>query len=350
MTSKVDWAKYPLSKEAVAHVESLDLGVEELASPEFTLIVERAEQRVREAVLSGAVRWKETPDYEVEILSFPAALVLLSIVRDDYLNRRYALAEAKRVYDKLSEEDNDKLVAIADNSLGWGVKIVSTDAGDYNFTLKFTDYLKHAPEFHDDSWKLVNRTVVKGEVFLAKNELARLMAEEVRAHIEERLKSSPKVEAPPPLTDITGRIIQLLAQRKEAIRVEELPKEAVGEAYPLCVKKLYDAMIAKQHLSHVGRFTLTSFLLNVGIDSEKLVRLYASITDFDERLTRYQVEHIAGKRGSGTRYTPPNCETLRTHGLCPGKDEICRQVKHPLTYYRRKLRAIRGESSLKEGR
>ncbi|MEM1570427.1 MAG: hypothetical protein QXG56_06890, partial [Candidatus Bathyarchaeia archaeon] len=55
---------------------------------------------------------------------------------------------------------------------------------------------------------------------------------------------------------------------------------------------------------------------------------------------RYQVEHIAGLRGSRTKYTPPKCETLKTHGLCVEGGRFCRGVKHPLSYYRRAIRRI----------
>jgi DNA primase large subunit len=74
---------------------------------------------------------------------------------------------------------------------------------------------------------------------------------------------------------------------------------------------------------------------------DKLIEMYTSLSDFNQRLTRYQVEHIAGVRGSGVKYTPPSCDTLKTHGLCPGPDEVCASVKHPLSYYRRKVRLIR---------
>jgi DNA primase large subunit len=88
----------------------------------------------------------------------------------------------------------------------------------------------------------------------------------------------------------------------------------------------------------VGRFTLTSFLVNIGMPSEKVNELFKGFSDYNERLTRYQVEHIAGERGSRTRYTPPQCTTLQTHGVCTNSDDLCRRVRHPLAYYKRKQR------------
>ncbi|MFX0067238.1 MAG: hypothetical protein ACFFC7_34335 [Candidatus Hermodarchaeota archaeon] len=105
-------------------------------------------------------------------------------------------------------------------------------------------------------------------------------------------------------------------------------------------------MASGHSISHVGRFALTSFLVNTGMTVGNVIDLFRSMSDFDERMTRYQVEHIAGVRGSQTRYIPPRCDTLRTHGVCLRPDEICKKVRHPLAYYRRKLKTIKTEVSI----
>jgi DNA primase large subunit len=90
----------------------------------------------------------------------------------------------------------------------------------------------------------------------------------------------------------------------------------------------------------MGRFAMAAFLLNIGTDEEELLKMFKSFTDFDDRIARYQVEHIAGKRGSRRKYTAPNCGTMRTHGLCINPDELCATITHPLSYYRRKARIL----------
>lgn len=77
-----------------------------------------------------------------------------------------------------------------------------------------------------------------------------------------------------------------------------------------------------------------------------IVDLFRSSSDFNERMTRYQVEHIAGERGSGTKYIPPTCDTLRTHGLCLGMNDTCKGVRHPLTYYRVKTGTLKKKVSV----
>lgn len=351
LVSKRDLAKYPFTVETAQYVKNIGLKVDDLDSPDYTQIVDRAEQRIEEAILSGIVEWKDTPSYDVEILSFPVSMVLISAIGNAFLKKKYALAEAKKVYSLLRNETNDeKLVDIATASFGWKIKRASPIVGQtYDFVLSFADYLKNASGFHDDKWKLVNRVMVEGDVYLKRDELARLIEEEVRTHIQEKFKTGTEIEFPPQLAQRANRISQLLAEHRGEVQFEGFPPKTIGAAYPPCVKKLYDAVLASQHISHVGRFTLTSFLINVGVSVDELMKLYASTTDFDERLTRYQVEHIAGERGSRTKYTPPNCDTLRTHGLCRGADDLCRTIRHPLTYYRRKLRLIKAGKAAEEG-
>jgi len=52
-------------------------------------------------------------------------------------------------------------------------------------------------------------------------------------------------------------------------------------------------------------FTLTSFLVNIGMTPEVLNERFKTFSDYNERLTRYQIEHIAGETGLGTRYSSP---------------------------------------------
>ena len=344
LTSRQDYAKYPFTKEATEYVKSLDLRIEELDAPEYAQVVDRAEERLEQALSEGTVSSIGYASTEAEILSFPVAKALVAHIEDGFLKRRYALAEAKRMGLLLGEEEDEKLLEIAKTSLGWRVERRPYKQGlTHVLTIHFTDYLRNAVGFHDDHWKLVNRRMSNGGVILEKGEPARLMREDVTAKIEGDLEKSPKVNLHDIAPGLAGRaegIRQILLQRKASLRAEELPKSIIVAAYPPCVRRLSDNLLAGQHIPHMGRLTLTSFLLAVGMSTDDLVKLYISVSDFSETMTRYQVEHIAGQRGSRTKYTPPKCDTLKTHGLCPGPDELCQYIRHPLSYYRRKVRML----------
>ena len=112
--------------------------------------------------------------------------------------------------------------------------------------------------------------------------------------------------------------------------------------------------MAGENVSHFANFALASFLINIGFDPNEIIKFYANRPDFNERIARYQVEHIAGLRGSRTKYMTPSCSTMRTNGLCVKNGELCGNIRNPLTYYRRavkkKLKLDKDKAELGEER
>ncbi len=343
---KNDLAKYPFVSEAAEYVRLLGLKIESLSNPELRPVLDRAENRVEEALLTSPpeVSYRLRED-EIEVPSFPVAVILAAATANDYIKRRYALAEARRVYELLRMDDEEKILEIA-KMFNWRVRMIREAIGfeKYEFALSFVDFLENAGLFREKRWKLVNRFMVNGEVYLTKHDVARLLQEEVRRHIEKRLNSDVRSKLTDDILGRVDRLRKMYTSRVGEVQFEEEQRGVVNEAFPPCIRQLYEAASSGRHISHVGRFTLTSFLLRIGMPVNKIVDLFRASSDFDERMTRYQVEHIAGDRGSRTRYIPPMCETLQTHGVCPGVDEICRSVRHPLAYYRRKIRMLKREN------
>jgi DNA primase large subunit len=333
--TKNDLARYPFLKETTDYVKKLDLKVEDLAHPSLSGVLERAEERVEEAILYSLTGKKQRND-EVEILSFPVAIMIVVATENSFIKKRYALAEAKQAYEEMKLEPKDKVLAIAQN-FGW--KLATNDPVEIpsEFSLSFADYIRNTTYLRDKKWKLVNHLLSNGNVFLTGNEAIRLLSEEVRKHIEKRLEAKDLPTFPTRITEIAEKIKKLSLEKIGEAEMEGFPKEMVQTAFPPCISALYQAFTSGRHLSHVGRFTLTSFLVNVGMPPEKVIELFRNFSDFNERMTRYQVEHIAGEKGSRTRYIPPMCDTLKTHGVCMNPDELCRKVRHPLSYYRRTL-------------
>ena len=330
--TQTDLAKYPFLPQAQDYIRQLNLTVQELT--ETPRIVKRAEQRVAasfEAVPSIQTPTSQSMNPGIEITSFPVASMLVAAIGDRYLKKRYALHEAKWIYESLSQESPEKLREIA-QFFAWNLTI--TETGTY--ALHFTDYLQNSATLQESQWKLVNRQLSKGRVPITQHEAARLLQEEVRRHTDSRLDAKV-TSLPPPIRETVERLKNTFTARQGAIRLEETPQTVDPDAFPPCIKALYTALASGHHLSHTGRFTLTTFLVNIGMPTEAVLDLYRNASDFNERLTRYQVEHIAGEKGSRTRYQPPTCQTLRTHGVCVNPDETCKGARHPLRRYRRRL-------------
>lgn len=332
--TKNDIARYPFLKAAMKYMKIPDLKIEDLMSPELEEILNRAEERVEEAILYIRV-FRKLKEEDIEISSYPVAMILVTATGSSFIKKRYALAEAKQAYEDLKDETKEKILRFAQD-FGWELVLNRNSEIPFEFTLSFTDYLRNTTHLRRKEWKLVNRLLSSGNVYLTRNETARLLSEEARKHIEQRLEIKEIPKFPPKIMEMAEKIKKLSVEKIGKAEMKGFPKTITQKAFPPCIEALYQAVSAGRHLSHIGRFALTSFLVNIGMPSENVIELFRSFSDFNERMTRYQVEHIAGERGSRTRYIPPKCGTLRTHGVCTNPDELCQKVHHPLAYYRKK--------------
>lgn len=350
LLTKLDLAKFPFTIEASNYIRSRGIDSAELARPEFSPILERAMERIKQAVLGGKISAELTQE-DVDILAYPTALMLISVIRDDRTRRRYALAEAKRAYQLLRDETPEKLLQIAKGSFGWDAKLVEQDVGDshFEFALHFKNYVRNSARIRDLKWKLVNRVLSEGYVLLPREDFARLLEEEVEARVLEKT-SDLEVTLPDELERRVEPLRSMMKARSQYLSADEMPRTVMASAMPPCMRNLLSLLQTSKHISHMGRFAMAAFLLNIGTNEEDLLKMFKSFTDFDERIARYQVEHIAGKRGSRRKYTAPNCSTMQTHGLCVNPDQLCATIKHPLSYYRKKSRILFGKEKRRNPR
>ncbi len=337
--TKLDHAKYPFTNEAAEYVKSLSIDLNDLTSREFSVILDVAERRVVDALTTGKI----DPELqgEVEILAYPATLMLIALAGDERAQRRYALGESKRAYELLRQESPAVLMQIAEHTFGWSAKIVNREIGEvlYEFGVSYPDYLRDAVRIRDPDWKLTNRVLEHGYVYCHRDEFARLLKEEVEARVLSRIMGHYG-SVPEAMTPRVERIRRLVVARAQIYGVEETPRAILTAAMPPCMKALLSNLSSGKHVPHIGRFALTAFLSNIGVTDEEIIKMFRPQSDFSERIARYQVEHISGRRGGKKKYTPPNCKTMKTHGLCVSPDDTCATILHPLSYYRKKARMI----------
>lgn len=348
MLTRADLAKYPFLNEASDYIKELGISIDDIASPDFSSVLDRAEKRLEEALSKGRVS-NEYGNENAEILSFPVSNLILSLTGEERARRRFALAEAKRAYDLLRQETPEKLDYIASTTFGWKLKRINAQPGRklYDFAISLTDYLRNSVHLREPRWKLPNRVLDHGLVYATREELARLLEEEVRTRIVAR-SGSPPGQVPKPLQPKVERTRGLITKWLGIPSHYELPRVPAPEAMPPCVRHLIDSLAEGKNVQHMGRFALASFLVNIGAGEEDIVKAFKPASDFSERMTRYQVEHIAGKRGGRTKYTCPMCATLKTHGVCYKPDEICDTIRNPLSYYKKKARILTGRGPKRE--
>ena len=76
-------------------------------------------------------------------------------------------------------------------------------------------------------------------------------------------------------------------------------------------------------------------MLAIGKPIDEIVMMYQNAPDFNEKITRYQVEHLAGLKGSRTKYSVPSCEKLLNENLCFATEE-CSGIVNPIQFGRRR--------------
>ena len=247
--------------------------------------------------------------------------------------RKYALFEAMRAEGFLSKDLSSEPTEIRQSLLRkifqelFGVTIeIGEDARFYK--VKVTDYLKRASPFHEEEWKLINRQVDKGYVYLHPDETVRLFRSELSGLIYKRVKSMNLQQLPSSVKSKVEELKTSLAPRFEysSIQVKE---------YPPCVKHAIDVMNRGENLPHSARLMLATYMLAIGKPTEEIVEMFKNAPDYNERITRYQVEHLAGSKGSRTKYSVPSCDKLRTESLCFATKD-CDGIINPIQFGRRR--------------
>jgi DNA primase large subunit len=332
-------AHYPFLEGAREAVEGTSVDLERLVEREDEPVVERAVTRVNAAIAEGNVgAIHRNP--RVELLSYPIARILVSIVDERVLTRKFARAEARSAIDRFTADrtggealrsTSEEPLRLEDLLEEFGVDddVRPTEDG---YRVAVATYLRFAANVWGDEWRLVNRTLDDGLTWIGGGELTTLIREAI----------AQRVEAGLPLS-VPDRVAAALEPEAEAIRERladlELTREidtVVPERFPPCMRHLLDQIQRGEHLAHHSRFAITSFLTTIGLSTDEIVELYMVNSSFGEDMTRYQTDHIRGETGS-TAYTPPSCATMQSYGDCVNMDDRCETIAHPLAYYEKAL-------------
>jgi DNA primase large subunit len=330
-------AKYPFLPQVRQHIAKRDLDYLSLVS--LPLVRDRAKQRVIASFDAEAFETsKQRENYankreEEEILSFPLAILYVAVAGDKRLLDRFSLFEAQHINAILKLEDREDVILEVAKALKWQIKYGKNG----EVSVPFAKYLESTSKgrlFQNSEWKLINRAVDKGWVFITPNKLVRLIQEDVKKRIEE-LGRQEIVGVPQEIVEDAEKIKQEFIEKVPAIEDYDKTIKAQESEYPPCVTYLMKRASKGEHLSHTERFTMVTYLLHQGISVDSIVLLFSNVSDFKESKTRYQVENLAGMMGGRTEpYTTYNCLTLQTHGVCKSPtDPICRRIRNPLRYH-----------------
>jgi len=327
-------AKYPFLQEASAYIQESKFDFAEFDRPEMIHIINRAVEKL-ENELKGKI-YSNLDEYEIEIMTFLVSLLLIKSIGLEEVSKKCSLFEAMRVERFLS---TDLSIERSSQKKKLLVQKIFQDLFDINIDVDSTtsicklsvpDYLLRASKMYEQEWKLINRSVKDGYVYLDTDEAVRLIRNELSNLIYTRVKNMKVYEVP------------ILIKSK----ADELRKKYSGRYvyrnqfkildYPPCIKHAMEIINKGENLPHSARFMLATYMLAIGKTEEEVIEIFKNSPDYNEKITRYQVEHLAGKKGSHIKYSVPSCDRLRSEDLCFAVKE-CENLINPIQFGRRKL-------------
>ena len=331
-------AKYPFLAEAGQYLKDKGFTLEQFATdPDLKIIVDKAYERIESAAEGKIYNPKVDNSIDKDIVlplsvfSFLISIVLLKLSGLNTLINKFSLAEARRA-EKFLERD---LVSSSNKtSEEFAIKIfqeifsiIIKKAGNY-FVIPISDYLRHAVNFHELEWKLVNRHVENGMVFLTQHESARLIRKELGVYIGAKIRAANTPSMSKGFEDKVNKLSALT--KKFAVNI------VVSTEHPPCIKHAIEALNNGENLSHSGRFMLATFLLGRGQTIDDIAPLFKNAPDYDEKVTRYQIKQVAGETGSNIKYSCPSCEKIKSNDLCYATPD-CDNIINPMQFGKKRL-------------
>ena len=333
-------ARYPFLGASRDAVEAADVDLGALVAAGGPA-VERGRERVQRALLEGTTEAEEPRTWSdrAELLSYPVARVLVSLLDVPGAVEKYAAAEAATARERFVDdfEADLELKSTADERLtleallaDFGLAGRVEPTGDGEFSVAVTAYLQLAAELDGEEWRLAGRPLDGGRVPVARPELYTLLREAVRRRVEEGLPLSVPEAIAEPLDDDLAAIRRSVAELDPPTSFDAV----VPGLFPPCMRALLTRARSGEALPDHSRFSLVAFLVSTGLDAEEVTEL-CDVSGEPAEAVREQVERLRDE--SGAVAAPPSCAVMAEYGDCVDKDDLCETIQHPLSYYDERL-------------
>lgn len=312
-------ARYPFSNTAKRIVKTLNPDVNSVVAN--SKLMDNARNKLLAILKREPYPTFLTPyqdDLLVEVLAYPLVRIMLSFLDNIKYYEYFSDAIYRTSLNHMSSfEDWDKLAA----DLGISFRIDSNDM----FAVPILDFLKC--EAKENTLKLVNQSVSKGQVFLNENRFRKFVAGFAAQVAKENMPVNTE-GLPKKLKELAFETLtQATSFAKKTLRIK------ANLAYlPPCIEKIYSDLLAGKNIPHMARFVLATFLNAINVPEEKIIEAFTHAPNYNEKITRYQVARIVHAK-SGKNYAPASCKKMKSYGLCIAN---C-NVRNPIQYYRRQL-------------
>jgi DNA primase large subunit len=289
--------------------------------------------------IQNAVENKEmfpTPTNDLGNLAmYPILQIIISALGNRILSNAMANIYAKHCQSLLEvvnarSKISDYLIKSICENVGIICEVVPRnfiDGTEYPFRMEFTSYLHASTKINDPAWKLINRILLEGKVFLIRHDVILLLREFVRLKVKPDFSQvDKKILESLETYDLTAGILKeievlIAANTKRFDSSLSIDGETIGsEFFPPCIKNILYRVVHGENLSHMERLAIAFFYLNTNHTVEETVDIFRTSPDFDEKIARYQVEFVSGASGKGKKYAMYSCAKMKTLHLCKAED------------------------------
>jgi DNA primase large subunit len=404
-------ARYPFFEAAQVAVRDADVSPASLITADAPA-VDRGHERVKRALLSGTVN-SETPrrwSTRTEVLSYPIARILVSVIDVPAAIDKYARAEAATARERLQTDiteyhDINQLQSTQRQSISFeavltefgldssvysaqsneapsvieqrkeldSTLIQHTDTDSY--WIELGAYLSLADREWGQSWRLTAREVTDGMVYVDVSDIFTL----IESAIEDRVAAGLPFDVQgsdggnvivDALTDAVSDLRELVSDNSAADRVGAGVDFVAPSQFPPCMQTLVDKARSDEELANHAEFALVSFLVAMDSDVETILTILeydqdnqdektdvaeSVHTDTEETTTttreriETRVRYLNDRQGAGTQYPPPSCATMQAYGDCTDPDERCAEITDPVSYYIEAIDAVDNPSEYAGG-
>lgn len=351
-------ARYPFFGGARDAVREADISPAELIA-EDAPAVERGLERVERALMEGTVEAEEPHrwDEREELLSYPIARILVSLVDTPAAVAKYAAAEAATAQTRFLtdfESDDDELQSTQTRRASLSGVLEEFGLADdvrperdddrrgrdpTHYWVALGSYLTLADADWGERWRLVNREVADGAVRVTRDELHRTLEEAVRRQVAEGLPF--EVRGSPAGEEIADALEDEVSELRDLLNDHDAAGSAAVEAvvpalFPPCMTDLARRFREGETLAPHSEFSLVSFLVALGMDETEVKTLLDA--DDEETADRLETRVTYLADAEGSQFAPPTCATLKAYDDCTDPDERCETISHPLSYYESAVR------------
>ena len=346
-------ARYPFLHEAKEYLKDIELD-ELLSSPLYEDLREYGTELVKSCFTGNKPFLR---DLRGRIIGFYVAKLLLMALQDPIITRRFANMIRDELEKSLRNDEDYVLFLIADffeiryKRANEDIKRMNAEYGrpwlpeniEYKIfvMLHFIDFITHASKLSGKDFKLLYQPMMKGWIPITRENFIKIIREAfVKRFVDDIEAQSEKSKL---LRGYFKRDMEEIQNLKDEYISQYTSSDfgnVVEDAFPPCLKAIIVKLRNGINLPHQARFFLVTFLHKIGVSNEEIMKIFATAPDFNESMTKYQVEHITGGI-SKKEYEVPKCATLQSYGLCVkdiAKDKLCNRewMTHPLLYYKLK--------------